>query len=152
MSSKHVYTDNHCAIDDIRIFKLKLLTNLFHMSTTIWIPSSQGQLRFTRSIPNELTHVIIDHLSDDKHSLANCGVVCRSWVARSQFHLFRCVCVYAGNVSGFAALLNTRSCMTFASYVNSLQLSEAPRKNRTEFKLMSVIRILHTTYSHDLFI
>ncbi|EMD30983.1 hypothetical protein CERSUDRAFT_100782 [Gelatoporia subvermispora B] len=40
-------------------------------------------------LPPELTDRIIDFLHDDIPALANCGLVCRTWLPSSRLHLFR---------------------------------------------------------------
>lgn len=42
-----------------------------------------------QNFPAELQDMIIDHLHDDKETLASCSLVCKSWLPASRFHLFR---------------------------------------------------------------
>ncbi|TDL26655.1 hypothetical protein BD410DRAFT_530461 [Rickenella mellea] len=41
-----------------------------------------------RKISPELTDIVIDYLHDHRPALCSCGLVCRSWLASSRFHLF----------------------------------------------------------------
>lgn len=45
------------------------------------------------ALPPELTDSIIDYVYDDKKTLASCGRVCKSWVDRSLYHLWRRIVV-----------------------------------------------------------
>ncbi|KAL4246299.1 hypothetical protein ABKN59_008384 [Abortiporus biennis] len=54
---------------------------------------SPYQTGFGKHLPVELYEMIIDFLSDDKETLSSCALVSRSWVARSQLHLFNKITV-----------------------------------------------------------
>jgi hypothetical protein len=57
-------------------------------------------------LPTELTDAIIDHLHDDKPTLLNCSLVCRSWLDASRYHLFYSLRVRGEHPEmGFAAFL-----------------------------------------------
>lgn len=43
----------------------------------------------TSGVPQELIERIIDNLEDDLVALLNCSLVCKSWVVRSRFYIFR---------------------------------------------------------------
>ncbi|PBK75657.1 hypothetical protein ARMSODRAFT_1013093 [Armillaria solidipes] len=43
----------------------------------------------TSGFPQELIERIIDNLEDDLVTLLNCSLVCKSWVVRSRFYIFR---------------------------------------------------------------
>ncbi|OCH91126.1 hypothetical protein OBBRIDRAFT_803523 [Obba rivulosa] len=60
----------------------------------------------TPNLPPELTDRIIDHLEGDKRALANCGLVCRSWLPRSRFYSFRRIVLRTTNSKTFIQLLN----------------------------------------------
>jgi len=51
------------------------------------------------SLPLETTEMIIDHLYDDKTSLAACSITCRSWLSSSQHHLFDTITISAADPS-----------------------------------------------------
>lgn len=56
----------------------------------------------------ELTDLFIDHLWDDKHALASCSLVAKSWVNRSRFHLFNSVTVKtAEGLQGFRDIVSS---------------------------------------------
>ncbi|GJE95908.1 hypothetical protein PsYK624_120990 [Phanerochaete sordida] len=42
----------------------------------------------SRSVPQELADIIIDHLHDDPQSLQHCSFVCKAWEPSSALHLF----------------------------------------------------------------
>jgi hypothetical protein len=98
------------------------------LASTLSLLLSRRKRGFTGSVPTELVDIIIDHLSEDKHSLSNCGLVCHSWVARSQLNLFHEVSVTRQNAAGFVALLNTPSSKTFTSYIVRLSLVDLGRE------------------------
>jgi hypothetical protein len=47
------------------------------------------RIRFcNRRLPPELVDIIIDHLHNDKRSLAACSLVCKEWRSSARYHLF----------------------------------------------------------------
>lgn len=43
---------------------------------------------YDRRLPPELVDIIIDHLHNDKRSLAACSLVCKEWRSSARYHLF----------------------------------------------------------------
>ncbi|KAK7046743.1 hypothetical protein R3P38DRAFT_2607754 [Favolaschia claudopus] len=73
-------------------------------------------------LPQELTDAIIDHLSNDPHSLQSCSLVCRAFVFRCRFHLFATCRLTATNIFEFCCLLRSPAC-TFVPHVRSIHAS-----------------------------
>ncbi|KAJ7062129.1 hypothetical protein C8F01DRAFT_1251944 [Mycena amicta] len=55
--------------------------------------------------PPELEDTIIDLLHTDPPTLASCGLVCRSWLPSSRYHLYSDILLTAQNASAFTAIL-----------------------------------------------
>ncbi|KAJ7698609.1 hypothetical protein B0H17DRAFT_927350, partial [Mycena rosella] len=74
-------------------------------------------------LPPELFDIIIGHVQDDIHVLAMCGLVCRSWLASSRYHIFKAtpVALRPGNTQAFIELVVHPS-STFLPYIHSLEL------------------------------
>lgn len=51
-------------------------------------------------IPLELVDIIIDHLFEDKPSLASCSLVSREWRPSTRYHLFESICVCGDGLFG----------------------------------------------------
>jgi hypothetical protein len=45
-------------------------------------------------LPPELCDMIVDHLHDNKAALANCTLVCRSWLRAARYHLFDSIYIH----------------------------------------------------------
>lgn len=73
-------------------------------------------------LPPEVTDIIIDHLHADPPSLALCGLICKSWVAASRYHLFRAAVISSDNATAFSELLDSQYA-SFAVYVEELLLT-----------------------------
>ncbi|KAJ7098281.1 hypothetical protein C8R44DRAFT_642877, partial [Mycena epipterygia] len=75
------------------------------------------------TLPPELVDAIIGQAQDDIHALATCGLVCRSWLAASRYHIFKGIPVSLrpGNVQPFIQLLIHPS-STLHPYIQSLEL------------------------------
>lgn len=56
-------------------------------------------------LPSEITDAIIDYLHDDKASLAACGLICRTWLPSSRYHLFSNITLSINSIRSFAELL-----------------------------------------------
>ncbi|KAJ7224703.1 hypothetical protein GGX14DRAFT_557555 [Mycena pura] len=59
------------------------------------------------AFPSELHDYTIDFLHNDRASLCACSLVCKSWTASSQYHLFKnaTIRVWGGNFSQFCEVL-----------------------------------------------
>ena len=63
--------------------------------------------RMPPKLPAELNDAIIDHLHNDKASLATCALVCKGWVPASRHHLFRSVVIDPMHVAAFISLVQS---------------------------------------------
>ncbi|TDL19489.1 hypothetical protein BD410DRAFT_900190 [Rickenella mellea] len=76
----------------------------------------------------ELADVIIDYLHDDRPALCSCGLVCRSWLPTSRFHLFSTVQLCHIDIgTGLPLICSPGS--TIPPYVRHLELEEGRRDN-----------------------
>ncbi|TDL19486.1 hypothetical protein BD410DRAFT_792102 [Rickenella mellea] len=75
-------------------------------------------------ITPELTDVIIDYLHDDRRALGTCGLVCRSWLPSSRFHLFSTVQIYFFDVDTALPIICSPT-STIPPYVRHLELEDA---------------------------
>jgi hypothetical protein len=73
-------------------------------------------------IPTELWDEIIDHLHDDKSTIGTCGLVCRSWISSSRFHLFSTIQLTTFDIDTIAVLCTPGS--TIPPYVRALEMYE----------------------------
>jgi len=73
-------------------------------------------------LPHEVVDLIIDFLHNDRHTLATCAIVCRSWLPSSRYHLFSRVDLSLSDIEHFAKLFK-RPKSTFPSYIQSLSLA-----------------------------
>lgn len=83
------------------------------------------------NLPAELQDAIIDHLHDDKPSLANCSLVCSNWLHSSRLHLFEKLAV-KGEVEGhgfrdFLSFIATDAAAT-VEYVKEVKYSVRARR------------------------
>ncbi|KAJ6532743.1 hypothetical protein DFH09DRAFT_1182140 [Mycena vulgaris] len=96
-------------------------------------------------LPPELFDVIIGQVQDDIHTLATCGLVCKSWLASSRYHIFNAIPVSLrpGNAQAFIRLA-THPLSTFRPYIHSLALlsSNLPGGSFDSEWLDSIISIL----------
>lgn len=87
-------------------------------------PSLDGPIRFTHRptrLYTELIEMVIDHLFDDKATLASCTIVARSWLEPARYHLFSPVRIFYLEFDDFRQfLVSTPHC---AKYVQELILS-----------------------------
>ncbi len=85
-------------------------------------------------IPPELSDQIIDHLDQDKLTLASCSLVSRSWHNRSRYRLFHSILIReSSRLEAFLAYLPSASIRT---YVRNVTLGD-PRKE-VDFRKMSI--------------
>jgi hypothetical protein len=66
---------------------------------------------------SEIVDMIMDHVFEPnpsdrlaRHTLAQCALVCRAWVPRSRYHLFRDCVLLSENVVAFGKLLQSYKC------------------------------------------
>jgi hypothetical protein len=59
------------------------------------------------SISQEIMEEVIDHLHHDAYSLSTLALVSKSWLPRSQFHLFEELYLSRTNISHFLAMLDS---------------------------------------------
>src|SRR5262245_31431042 len=74
-------------------------------------------------LAQELSDNIIDHLHDDKPTLRRCGLVCRSWLPSSRFHLFSTICLRYYNIGTALTILCAHN-STISPYVRQLDMEE----------------------------
>ncbi|KAJ7089243.1 hypothetical protein B0H15DRAFT_885339 [Mycena belliarum] len=84
---------------------------------------ANAALSLPSPLPPELFDIIIAQVQDDIHALAACGLVCRSWLVSSRYHIFKTtpVSLRPGNAQQFIELVNHPS-STFCTHVRSLEL------------------------------
>ncbi|KAJ6616521.1 hypothetical protein B0H10DRAFT_1398195 [Mycena sp. CBHHK59/15] len=74
--------------------------------------------------PSELHDQIIDHLHNDKHSLANCSLVCKAWLTSARYHLFQnasTIRIHRKNFPQFYELLATGR---LSEYIGRLEIEQ----------------------------
>ncbi|KAH9855348.1 hypothetical protein C2E23DRAFT_724772, partial [Lenzites betulinus] len=78
--------------------------------------------RGIQDLPQEIFHIILDYLGNNKSILRSCSLVCRSWLQVSRPRLFAIVSLYAceQRLVGFLYFLGTHPDIT--SHVRSLML------------------------------
>ena len=75
--------------------------------------------RFKKRLPAELTDRVIDHLHTDKLALANCSLVCRTWLPASRYHFFQTnIRLTDRNIHSFVELLNSPTSTFFEHELN----------------------------------
>lgn len=79
-------------------------------------------------LPQEICDIIIDYAHKDPQVLATCGLVCRSWVASSRYHLFRSVDLADNNMPGFLDLLESEI-ITCVQYLRAFKVASDTRHN-----------------------
>ncbi|KAJ6605332.1 hypothetical protein DFH09DRAFT_1017893 [Mycena vulgaris] len=57
--------------------------------------------------PQELVDTIVDDASEDLYAMKTCGLICKSWLPRSRFHLFSRVVIDADNLPELINILDT---------------------------------------------
>ncbi|KAJ7089237.1 hypothetical protein B0H15DRAFT_981181 [Mycena belliarum] len=84
---------------------------------------ANAALSLPSPLPPELFDIIIAQVQDDIHALAACGLVCRSWLVSSRYHILKTtpVSLSPGNAQQFIELVNHPS-STFCTHVRSLEL------------------------------
>ncbi|EIW55205.1 uncharacterized protein TRAVEDRAFT_131276, partial [Trametes versicolor FP-101664 SS1] len=78
--------------------------------------------RGIQDLPQEIFHIILNYLGDNKQILRNCSLVCRSWLQASRPRFFAVVSLYAceRRLVNFLDFLDTHPDIT--SHVRSLML------------------------------
>lgn len=78
--------------------------------------------RGIQDLPQEIFHIILNYLGDNKQILRNCSLVCRSWLQASRPRFFAVVSLYAceRRLVDFLDFLDTHPYIT--SHVRSLML------------------------------
>lgn len=73
-------------------------------------------------LPAELRDFVIDHLQDDGATLHACSLICRAWLPRSRYHIFRRVQIEPGRRGiAFRALLEGNP--DLGKYVQDVEIS-----------------------------
>ena len=75
------------------------------------------------AIPQELSDTILDFLHDDMAALCSAGLVCRSWLPASRFHLFSDIELNR-QINGHRVLLEAvcAECSTIPPYIRYLEI------------------------------
>ena len=75
------------------------------------------------AIPQELSDTILDFLHDDMAALCSAGLVCRSWLPASRFHLFSEIELNR-QINGHRVLLEAicAECSTIPPYIRYLEI------------------------------
>ncbi|KAJ7479707.1 hypothetical protein FB451DRAFT_1556564 [Mycena latifolia] len=84
-------------------------------------PLSPLSRDLSSGFPSELHDCIIDHLHDDRHTLATCSLVCIAWHASSTYHLFQnasTIRVHRQNFQRFCQLLASQRLNTYIGRLN----------------------------------
>lgn len=96
------------------------------------LPSTMDSYAYATHVPQELVDMVVDHLHDDRASLASCCLVSKSWIDPSRHHLFQKVRV-PGEENGkksfeaFVNLLNQPTAV--GKYIMDLELSSSASAN-----------------------
>ncbi|KAJ7875664.1 hypothetical protein B0H13DRAFT_2347975 [Mycena leptocephala] len=91
--------------------------------------------------PPELQDLVVDHLHDQKHSLATCGLVSKSWLRSSRHHLFGSVSLRDRNWEDFVQLLGS-PLATFTQSINSLTISVSDYDTHTPASSSNLNRVI----------
>jgi hypothetical protein len=91
--------------------------------------------------PPELQDLVVDHLHDQKHSLATCGLVSKSSLRSSRHHLFGSVSLCDRNWEDFVQLLGS-PLATFTQSINSLTISVSDYDTHTPASSSNLNRVI----------
>lgn len=102
------------------------------------------------SIPPELFDMIIDHLHDDKHSLATCGRICRQWVPSSRKHLFSSITLtpYSEMLNLFLDLLDC-PLTNIPPHVRNLSVEGRGHVDKLQWSVEDLSRLPQRLYAID---
>jgi hypothetical protein len=79
------------------------------------------------ALAQELVDSIIDWSAvEDQDTMKPCGLVCKRWLPRSRYNLFRTICLTASNLRSFVDIINT-SHHPILSFVQHLELQYLDR-------------------------
>lgn len=81
------------------------------------------------ALPQELIDQILDHFSEDKETLSQCGIVCRAWVPTAQMHLFHDLALSGRDWEDLADVFQRHDLIP--SYIQKVELDMAmPQQGR----------------------
>ncbi|KAJ7607120.1 hypothetical protein DFH06DRAFT_1380231 [Mycena polygramma] len=80
----------------------------------------------TVNLSPEVEDIVIDHVHAKKATLGSCGLVCKSWLRSSRYHLLGHALVHADNWRVFIQLA-TSPLATFIPCIHTLSISESSR-------------------------
>ncbi|KAF4617754.1 hypothetical protein D9613_006047 [Agrocybe pediades] len=85
-------------------------------------PEEINSTKPSRGLPLEMVEIIIDCLHNNRETLASIALVCRAWVSRSRYHMFKALQVPKGQkLSKICDILTDKQC-TFLSSVQELHI------------------------------
>ncbi|KAG6889273.1 hypothetical protein C0992_005797 [Termitomyces sp. T32_za158] len=87
----------------------------------------QEHSMLTAFLPSELTDLIIDQLADDRAALNSCSLVNKSWVARSQHHLFSDILLTQNNCDDILVISPPSPFSSAARRLMLAELNHLPR-------------------------
>jgi len=103
-------------------------------------------------LPQELVDMVIDHLYDDRPTLFNCSLVCRSWLRRSRVHKFATIDYGYGaeaEAEGFIRLKPFAECPEAADFVRSIITYDMIPSDIALCVNLTLLEVHGVTFSHD---
>jgi hypothetical protein len=101
------------------------------------------------AIPQELSDLIIDFLYNDVSALCSAGLVCKSWLPASRFHLFSRIKLSSWNVPHFLELICAEGSIVlhhivdFAIRVDEIQMLEEMLLRLPLLSNLKTLRLSH---------
>ena len=100
-----------------------------------------------RTIPQELSDLIVDFLHNDIAALCNAGLVCKSWLPASRVHLFSDITLSARVNDNHALEVICAEGSTIPPYITNLKIqddeSRSVYKTLLSLPLLSNLKCLH---------
>ena len=82
--------------------------------------------RFPAILPREIVDLVIDNLHNDSSSLRVCGLLGRSWLTSSRYHIFSSINLSPRNVESFLKIVDNQSPSNFRSIVRKVTITLRP--------------------------
>lgn len=77
-------------------------------------------------LPGEIVDTIIDSLHNDQSSLCACGLIARSWLPSSRYHIFSRISLHPRNIETFMWMLDDPSPSNLGSVVRNVHITLRP--------------------------